>query len=277
MYKMKYMLFALLCIIVCGCGKMQKDTLASGKQESIFVEDKNANAENTNECVDNKIDRAVNDMDSSKQEHLENMEPVEDTVKDNVIVACKGVISGNTYGKAYDYEIQLIEIDAYKWKMKFEIRSQGKVVHNLEEDIDDEIFPQSIRTPVTVADVNADGYWDFIIDYGIPSQVHKEECIVWNPQSYQYEILTGYSDLCNTVFDGHTGVIYEAYWGDAAVHVTNKYVANGNTLELVATMIADYSSGSARYTEKQKEDGGFVIVQDNLPERKMSFDGWLYY
>ena len=52
------------------------------------------------------------------------------------------------------------------------------------------------------------------------------------------------------------------------------YVINKNKLELVATMIVDYNNGQPKYTEKRMMDGDLVVVQDNMFENEMSFDGW---
>jgi hypothetical protein len=39
-------------------------------------------------------------------------------------------------------------------------------------------------------------------------------------------------------------------------------------------MIVDYNNGQPKYTEKRMIDGDLVVVQDNLFESEMSFDGW---
>lgn len=66
----------------------------------------------------------------------------------------------------------------------------------------------------------------------------------------------------------------EIYKEGAAITVINQYLINKNKLELVATMIVDYNNGQPQYTEKRKIDGDFEVVQDNMFENEMSFDGW---
>lgn len=66
---------------------------------------------------------------------------------------------------------------------------------------------------------------------------------------------------------------YESYDGNGGERIHNQYVVCKNKLELVATMIEDWSSGKARYTEKRMINCEFVITQDNLPEGKTSFEG----
>lgn len=51
-------------------------------------------------------------------------------------------------------------------------------------------------------------------------------------------------------------------------------VIDNNKLELVATMIVDFNNGQPKYTEKRKIDNVFVVVQENLFENEISFDGW---
>ena len=124
-----------------------------------------------------------------------------------------------------------------------------------------------------------DSYMDFIIDYGLLGKSCKGECIIWNNDTLRYEVLEGYSELCNAVFYTRTCKIYDFYREDAARNIRNQYIINGNKLEKVATMIAEYDtdSGYPRYTELQKIDGEFVVVQDNVPESEVSFEGWTMF
>lgn len=88
-------------------------------------------------------------------------------------------------------------------------------------------------------------------------------------------MLEGFSELCNAEIDTHTGIIYDSYNKETgAITITNQYEINKNKLELVATMIVDYNNGQPKYTEKRMMDGDLVVVQDNLFESEMSFDGW---
>lgn len=260
-YRMKRMMITcvMICFLYfCGCGKIMDDSApVSQKEEHETVETSFA-AEST----------VMQDQKASEEENLADEEAV---------ILCRGVINGEVYGKTYDYQIQMINEKPHDWKMKFTLWNQEKLVQELETKIEFNIDPCSISAPVTMADVNEDGFWDFIIDYGILGKASKAECIIWNSEAKLYEVLDGYSGLCNVIFDKRTRTVYESYDGEGARKITNQYVVQGDQLELIATMIADWTSGQARYTEKRIIDGELVVTQDNLPESKTSFDGWLYY
>lgn len=196
---------------------------------------------------------------------------------DEKVISYRGIISGESYEKGSGCDIQIIKTEKAEWKMVFVHWNNGKTRQTLIRRLDFDIKPDSISTPVTKV-VTHKGYcWDFIVDYGILGHARKGEYILWNPDTLRYELLEGYSELCNAVLDTRTGKIYDSY-NEGTRNIRNQYIINGNKLEKVATMIAeDTDSGYPRYTELQKIDGEFVVVQDNVPESEVSFEGWTMF
>ena len=207
-------------------------------------------------------------------------EKVDDKIDEKVdekVISYRGIISGESFEKGAGYDIQIIKTGQSEWKTVFVHWNRGTTRQTLEKKIDFDIKPSLISVPVTEVDINRDGYMDFIIDYGILGKFKKGDCIIWNMSTLKYEFLDGYSELCNAVFDTRTGRIYDSKQEETgSKHIRNQYIIEGNKLEVVATLIGEYdrSSGVTRYTEMQKIDGEFVVVQDNLPESEVSFEGW---
>lgn len=198
---------------------------------------------------------------------------------DEKVISYRGIISGESYEKGSGCDIQIIKTEKSEWKMVFVHWNNGKTRQTLIRRLDFDIKPNSISTPVTKVDMQRDSYMDFIIDYGLLGKSCKGECIIWNNDTLRYEFLEGYSELCNAVFDTRTGKIYDFYQEDAARNIRNQYIINGNKIEKIATMIEEYDTvnGYPRYTELQKIDGEFVVVQDNVPESEVSFEGWTMF
>lgn len=196
---------------------------------------------------------------------------------DEKVISYRGIISGESYEKGSGCDIQIIKTEKSEWKMVFVHWNNGKTRQTLIRRLDFDIRPDSIITPVTKVGTHKGYCWDFIIDYGILGHARKGEYILWNPDTLRYELLEGYSELCNAVLDTRTGKIYDSY-NEGTRNIRNQYIINGNKLEKVATMIADDTdSGYPRYTELQKIDGEFVVVQDNVPESEVSFEGWTMF
>ena len=196
---------------------------------------------------------------------------------DEQVVSYRGIISGESFEKGSGYDIQIIKTGQNEWKTIFVHWNRGETRQTMEKKIGFNITPSMITVPVTEVDINRDGYMDFIIDYGILGKVRKGDCIIWNTDTLKYEFLEGYSVLCNAVFDTRTGRIYDnIIEATGAKSTRNQYIIDGNKLEVVATLIEEYdrSNGVTRYTEMQKIDGEFIVVQDNLPESEVSFEGW---
>ena len=260
----KYLLLIIVIAIfsLCSCGKQQKTTQQS---ETIM--------ESLPNTTQDSIDKSEDPSFIAVQSEDNTMNNTENTEK--IITSYHGVITDNSYEKGGGYDIQLIKEDISDWKMVFVKWNNGSVWQTIEKKIDFDIHPSSISVPVTKVDLNRDGYSDFIIDYGILGKVRKAECIIWNNAILKYDVLEGFSELCNAEIDTHMGIIYDSYNKDTgAIAITNQYVINKNKLELVATMIVDYNNGQPKYTEKRMIDGDLVVVQDNLFESEMSFDGW---
>jgi len=229
-----------------------------------------------------KIESDMDDISVLVDESPDNSEIVEGVADSNAndydtdcVVGCKGVVSSETYGEYYTYEVQLIG-DDYSWLMIFKLCRHDTVIQTIEKNIDFDLHPEGIRIPVRLVDLNDDGKVDFIIDYGVCGKVYKSECIIWNSEKGIYEILGGYAELCNAVYDSRTGIIYatEDY---GTIKDTYKYVVHESSLELIAVLIADYSSGNPRYTEKRIEDSILVVTQDSLTESQADLSDWLYY
>ena len=196
---------------------------------------------------------------------------------DEKVISYRGIISGESYEKGSGCDIQIIKTEKAEWKMVFVHWNNGKTRQTLIRRLDFDIKPDSISTPVTKVGTHKGYCWDFIVDYGILGHARKGEYILWNPDTLRYELLEGYSELCNAVLDTRTGKIYDSY-NEGTRNIRNQYIINGNKLEKVATMIAeDTDSGYPRYTELQKIDGEFVVVQDNVPESEVSFEGWTMF
>ena len=261
MLRNKYVVVFMMLVLLCGC-----NTKENAKQQiDVF------NEEGTNNKLDNyeiTVDDLSMDVQTEKNE-ISNSEK-----NDKSIISYRGIISGESYEKGAGYDIQIIKIEKSRWKMVFSHWNRGTIRQTIEDEIDFDIKPFDISTPVTIVDIKNDGYMDYIIDYGILGKVRKGECIIWNSDTLKYEILEGYSKLCNAVFDTCTGMIYEIYTEGMVKTIRNQYVVDNNKMELVATMVEDYNNGDTRYTEKRKVDGEFVVVQEYLPKTEMSFEGW---
>ena len=247
---------------LCSCGKQQKTTQQS---ETIM--------ESVPNTTQDSIEKSEEPSFTAVQSEDITTNDTENTEK--IITSYHGVITDASYEKGGGFDIQLIKEEAFGWKMVFVKWNNGSVWQTIEKKIDFDIHPSSISVPVTIVDLNRDGYSDFIIDYGILGKMRKAECIIWNNDILKYDVLEGFSELCNAEIDTHTGIIYDSYNKETgAINITNQYVINKNKLELVATMIIDYNNGQPKYTEKRMMDGDLVVVQDNLFESEMSFDGW---
>lgn len=261
---MKKFLFLLIIIAIfsiCSCSEKQNTT----QQPGIIME----NVPNTTQdSIDQAEEPSFNAV-QSKDNTINNTENSE-----KKITSYHGVITDNSYEKGGGYDIQLIKEDTTDWKMVFVKWNNGSVWQTLEKKIDFDIHPSSISVPVTIVDLNRDGYSDFIIDYGILGKVRKAECIIWNNDILKYDVLEGFSELCDAEIDIHTGIIYDHYKEGADTTITNQYLIDKNKLELAATMIVDFNNGQPKFTEKRKIDNVFVVVQENLFESEMSFDGW---
>lgn len=261
---MKKYLFLIILIAIyslCACSEKQKTT----PQSEYILE----NAPNTTQDSISNSEKPSFTAAQSEDITINNTKNIE-----KIITSYHGVITDDSYEKGGGYDIQLIKEDASGWKMVFVKWNNGSIWQTLEKRIDFDIHPSSISVPVIIVDLNSDGYSDFIVDYGILGKAHKAECIIWNNDILKYDVLEGFSELCNAEIDTHTGIIYDSYKEGAAIAVINQYLINKNKLELVATMIVDYNNGQPQYTEKRKIDGDFEVVQDNMFENEMSFDGW---
>ena len=245
-----------MCFSLFGCGKKQNEIKSLNQQATDFE----------------KNDFQEKAMFVDEQEHLKTKEARDERA---VIVNCSGMISSESYGKNYEYQVQIINEKPHEWNMQFTLKNVDEICQIIESNIDFDIEPCTIHVPVTIEDINEDGNYDFIIDYGILGKARKANCIVWNPNTGSYEVLEGYKELCNVNYDKRTRITYESYDGNGGEKINNQYVVRENKLELVASMIEDWSSVMARYTEKRMINGEFVITQDNLPESKTSFEGWL--
>ena len=259
----KYLLLIIVIAIfsLCSCSEQQKTTQ---KSETIMESVPNTTQDSIEKSEEPSFTAVQSEDITTNEENTE-----------KIITSYHGVITDNSYEKGGGYDIQLIKEDISDWKMVFVKWNNGSKWQTIEKKIDFDIHPSSISVPVTKVDLNRDGYSDFIIDYGILGKVRKAECIIWNNAILKYDVLEGFSELCNAEIDTHMGIIYDSYNKDTGViTITNQYVINKNKLELVATMIVDYNNGQPKYTEKRMIDGDLVVVQDNLFESEMSFDGW---
>ncbi len=259
----KYLLLIIVIAIfsLCSCSEQQKTTQ---KSETIMESVPNTTQDSIEKSEEPSFTAVQSEDITTNEENTE-----------KIITSYHGVITDDSYEKGGGYDIQLIKEDTSDWKMVFVKWNNGSKWQTIEKKIDFDIHPSSINVPVTIVNLNRDGYSDFIIDYGILGKVRKAECIIWNNDILKYDVLEGFSELCNAEIDIHTGIIYDSYNKETgAINITNQYVINKNKLELVATMIVDYNNGQPKYTEKRMMDGDLVVVQDNLFESEMSFDGW---
>lgn len=261
---MKKFLFLLIIIAIfsiCSCSEKQNTT----QQPEIIME----NVPNTTQ---DSIDQAEEPSFTAVQSEDNTINNTENA--DKIITSYHGVLTDDGYEKGGGFDIQLNKEGTSGWKMVFVKWNNGKAWQTIEKKINFDIHPSSISAPVTIVDLNDDGYSDFIIDYGILGKVRKAECIIWNNDTLKYDILEGFSELCDAEIDIRMGIIYDHYKEGANITIMNQYLIDKNKLELVATMIVDFNNGQPKYTEKRKIDNVFVVVQENLFENEISFDGW---
>lgn len=259
--RIKFAAIFMMLVLLCGCRVKENAT-----QQSDVV---------SKEISDNKPDNSkITDVDFPIEMNTEENTISSSENTDKIITAYHGVITDNSYEEGGGYDIQLIKEDTSDWKIVFIKWNNGSIWQTIEKKIDFIIHPSSLSIPIKIVDIKKDGYMDYIVDYGILGKMRKGECIIWNSETLKYSILEGYSDLCNPNYDSHNDMIYETFVEGMTTTIRNQYRVENNKLELVATMIEDYNNGHPRYTEKRKIDDEFVVVQDNLPENEVSFEGW---
>lgn len=178
--------------------------------------------------------------------------------------------------EGYAYQLTITKDGSYSHaKSVMVFQKDGKQTQILEAEYGFPIEQSEYSNPlVTLVDVNQDGYQDILLNYGASGHYKRGECILWNAARKQYDILAGYAALSNPEFDEENGVIKDTFHNGQMQTLISKYAVHGNSLELVATLLEDYSDGNTRYTEYRMIDGELVTTQDNLPESKADLTEW---
>lgn len=210
----------------------------------------------------------VDEQPDSAQAPEQNME--------DIVLSYTGILDDYSTEKI-SCEIQICCIDPTHFCVYFRLYDQAILVQEIESPIDFELMARTIETPVIMTDVNGDGTKDFILDYGISGQMSLGQCILWNAEKDQYEILEGYSELWSPHYDKRERIIWEMRHEEATLYIINQYEVVENRLELKAALIEDYGSGYLRYTEKRMVDGELVTVHENVKESEISLDEWYYH
>lgn len=232
--------------------------------------------------------------DSQKTENTEQTDPEEmidkygylDDVKqdvqaagqavEDVILSCAGIVEdGSTEERSY--EIQICRVGGTNYHLYFRLYDQSAMVQEIDCPIEFDLMARTIETPVIMTDINGDGIKDFIMDYGISGQMTLGQCIVWDADKDQYEILEGYSELCNPHFDLRQQIIWEMRHEEAAIYIINQYEVVENQLELKASLKEDYGTGQLKYTETRMIDGEMVTIRENVGEGEISLEEWYYH
>ena len=219
---------------------------------------------------DNIVDEYSN-MDDVKQDSQAAGQAAED-----VMLSCTGIVEDSS-NEEMSYEIRICRIDGINYHLYFRLYDRTAMVQEIECPIEFDLMPRTIETPVIMTDINEDGIKDFILDYGISGQMTLGQCIVWNADQDQYEILEGYSELWNPRFDMRQRIIWEMRHEEAAVYIINQYKVVENKLELLASLIEDYGTGQPKYTETRMIDGEMVTLHENVSEGEISLEEWYYH